>query len=63
MRLPRLGRSFLTPDTRLEQILRGTKILAEKIMGMKIFGRKLRGAKFSTVYLLRDMKYFDNDEF
>ena len=47
----------------MEQILRGTKILAEKIMGMKIFGRKLRGAKFLTVYLLRGMKYFDKNEF
>ena len=30
------GQSFLTPDTRLEQILRGTKILAEKLMGIKM---------------------------
>ena len=57
------GQPFLTPDTRLEQILRGTKILTEKIMGVKIFGRKLRGKKFSTLYLLRGMKYFGDDEF
>ena len=47
----------------MEKILRGTKILTEKLMGVKIFGRKLRGAKFSTVYLLRGMKYFVDDEF
>ena len=56
-------RSFLIPDTRLEQMLRGTKILTEKLMGVKIFGRKLRGKKFSTLYLLRGMKYFGDDEF
>ena len=31
-------------------------------MGMKIFGRQLRGSKFSTVYLLRGMEYFADDE-
>ena len=57
------GRSFLTPDTRLEKILRGTKILTENLMGMITFGRKLRGAKFSTVHLLMGIKYFGVDEF
>ena len=55
------GVAFLIPDTQLEQILRGMKILTENLMGVKTIKKKLRGAKFPTLFL-RDVEYFDDDE-
>ena len=55
------GRSFLSPDTRLECFLRGAKFLAKNLRDLKITRKILRGLKI-TRKILRGLKIFPSEK-